>query len=149
MLYSTVNRFLACPRWDDWRWPDFHPRELTCTCPQHAPTERFCDGEYWHDLEFMDALQTLRSLIGEPFVINSGHRCLGRNRFVGGARKSQHLAIAVDISLDTITNRERLYREAQDLGFTGIGRYITFIHLDRRPRGPARWWGRGARGYWH
>lgn len=148
MLYKSVEGFLQTEHARKWRWRNFVPSELACTCPEKRSEERFCEGEYWHDPEFLDALQELRERVGAPLRINSGHRCLGRNKFVGGGRRSQHLTIAADIALRPGIDREKLFHEAQRLGFRGVGRYITFIHLDRRPR-QARWWGEGARGYWH
>jgi hypothetical protein len=83
-----------------------------------------------------------------PLKINSAHRCAGHNKAVGGSPVSRHLRIAVDIDLPAHIDREKLYAEAIREGFTGIGRYETFIHLDRRP-GKARWWGgEKARAYW-
>ena len=77
------------------RWPHFAPRELACKCATSP-----CDGEYFHDPHFLDALERLREAMGAPLKINSGRRCPRRNRAVGGAKESQHLLrIAADLAL--------------------------------------------------
>lgn len=115
--------------------------ELACRCG-----ERFCKGEYWHDGAFLDGLEALRSHAGRALVITSGHRCAQWNAAVGGAPRSYHKQIAVDVSL---RGHERLaLREAAiATGYTGIGMARTFLHLDRRPR-PARWFYKGAQPLW-
>lgn len=124
-----------------WRWPHFSMAELACRCGG-----RFCQTEYFHDAEFLDSLEALRAETGRALIINSGHRCGQWNAAVGGAPKSRHKQIAVDISL-IAQDRFGLRDNAVTLGFTGIGMARTFLHLDRRPR-PARWFYKGARELW-
>ena len=124
-----------------WRWPHFSPRELACRCGG-----RYCEREYWHDQEFLDALEALRTRIGRPLIVNSGHRCERWNEKVGGAKQSQHLKLAVDISLSG-HDRHGLLCHAEALGFTGIGLGGNFIHLDRRTQ-PARWYYKGSHSLW-
>ena len=128
MLIENVSEFHAA----GWRWPHFMPAELSCRCGG-----RFCAGEYWHDPDFLDALEVLRAEAGRPLVVNSGHRCAVWNTYVGGARFSLHRSIAADIALAG-HDRHTLLDAAGRLGFTGLGLAKTFLHLDRRPR-PARW----------
>lgn len=125
-----------------WRWPNFTPQELACKC-----RGKHCRGEYFHVPEFLDALEALRAAAGRPLIITSGRRCLGRNRAVGGATRSQHmLAIAVDISLNR-HDPTSLARKALAAGFKGIGFGASFLHLDWRqsltpfhyPNGKAAW----------
>ena len=106
------------PRSNYWPWPNFTPAEMAC---------RHC-GEVYYWPEFMDRLQALRSEIG---VINllSAHRCAIHNARVGGAPLSQHKRIAVDISLRG-HNRIELAKQARGFGFTGLGYYASFLHLD-------------------
>lgn len=109
-----------------WRWRNFTPEEMAC---------RHCGERYrWPD--FMDALQAARTRVNRPFRILSGHRCSLHNARVGGAPKSQHLRLAVDIALRGHDPTE-LYAALQDAGFTGFGFYTTFIHADM---GPQRHW---------
>lgn len=124
-----------------WRWPHFSVGELACRC-----AGRFCRAEYFHDSEFLDALEALRGEVGRSLIINSGHRCGQWNAAVGGAPRSQHKQIAVDVSLIG-QDRFALRDSAVELGFTGLGMARTFLHLDRRPR-PARWFYKGARPLW-
>ena len=124
-----------------WRWPNFTPRELACRCGG-----RFCAGAYWHDPDFLDALEALRAAIGRPLVVNSGHRCEGWNAAVGGAAQSMHLTIAVDLALAG-HDRFALLNAAERLGFTGVGFGKSFIHLDRRAV-PARWYYTGSERSW-
>ena len=121
----------------NWRWPDFSPAEMAC---------RHC-GEGYHWPRFMDALQDARTRVGRPFRILSAHRCGLHNARVGGAPRSQHLRLAVDIALHG-HDRHGLQSALSRAGFSGFGLYKTFIHADL---GPARlWYGSSrARQSWH
>ena len=109
-----------------WRWPDFLLAEMGC---------RHC-GETYHWPAFMDALQAARDRVGRPFRVLSAHRCALHNARVGGAPRSQHLRLAVDIGLRG-HDRRALHRALREAGFTGFGFYTTFIHADM---GPERSW---------
>ena len=124
-----------------WRWPHFSVAELACRC-----AGRFCDSEYYHDAEFLDALEVLREKVGRALIINSGHRCAQWNAAVGGAPRSMHKMLAVDISL-IAHDRHALLSAARALGFNGIGMARTFLHLDRRAV-PANWFYKGAHTLW-
>jgi zinc D-Ala-D-Ala carboxypeptidase len=107
----------------DWRWQHFAPSELACKC------QRYCKGEYYHDPAFLDALEALRAIVG-PLKINSGRRCKGHNKAVGGSRASMHMrTLAADISL-TGHDRKAIALAARKVGFRGIGYGRTFIHVD-------------------
>lgn len=140
MLYSSVYDAKAALG-TTWRWPHFSVAELACRCGG-----RFCNGEYWHDAGFLDALEALRAEAGRPLIITSGHRCAQWNAAVGGAPRSQHKQLAVDIALRG-HDRHALRAEAERLGFTGVGLARTFLHLDRRAR-PVRWVYKGAHELW-
>lgn len=128
-----------------WRWRYFTPSELSCRCG------RWCDGEYFHDPRFLDALDELRRRVGRPLHINSARRCVLHNAAVGGAPRSMHrLAIAADIDVSDWSGegREALLDHALDLGFTGIGFGRNFLHLDRR-KVPTAWeYARGGAKAW-
>lgn|GEM_PF-412781 len=128
MLYSS-HRLVSRA---GWRWPHFRPDELACRCGG-----RGCRGAYWHDADFLDALEALRAEMGRPLRINSGHRCAIWNAVVGGVPNSQHRRIAVDIAFGK-HDRRAMVDAAERLGFTGIGIARSFLHLDRRET-PARW----------
>ena len=122
--------------WDAERWPNFKAREFAC---------KHC-GECYDDPRTMDGLQVARYAVGAPFRINSAHRCHVHNHAVGGAPRSQHLKLAVDVSLRG-HDRHKLRRALILAGFTGIGLYTSFIHVDLGPK--RSWYGKGARASWH
>ncbi|MEO0881530.1 MAG: D-Ala-D-Ala carboxypeptidase family metallohydrolase [Pseudomonadota bacterium] len=124
-----------------WRWPHFSVEELACRC-----RGRFCDGEYWHDGAFLDALEMLRAQIGAPLRVTSGHRCRQWNAAVGGAPRSEHKTIAADIAIGRHARHE-LKDAAVRAGFSGIGMARTFLHIDRRSK-PARWYYKGSEAVW-
>ena len=92
------------------------------------------------DGELASLLQQLREKIGRPLIINSAYRTKQHNKAVGGVENSQHrLGKAVDISLENLTyTADDVEKLAEQIGFKGIGKYNTFIHLDVREY-PARW----------
>ena len=102
-----------------------------------------CCNECLLDVRLLMALERLRKLIGnKPIHVNSGYRCINHNRNVGGASSSKHLlGQAVDIRVDEMGSDELvsfaekipLFRDG------GIGIYDTFVHVDVRDDGSARW----------
>lgn len=140
MLYNSAARALEqlSPQW---RWPHFQIAEFSCKC-----AGRFCDGAYWHEPVFLDALEMLRAEIGKPLVINSAHRCAQWNAAIGGAPFSRHKTLAVDISLRR-HDRFAVLRAARVTGFSGLGLARNFIHLDRRAV-PATWFYGGSKEAW-
>ena len=94
--------------------------------------------------ETLILLQALRTEIGKKFKINSAYRCPEQNTGVGGARNSQHIkGTAVDIAVNNWSPSDRLtlIHVALQIGFTGIGVYKNFIHLDTRKIRPSFWRG--------
>lgn len=132
MIYEHWSDY---PKQDNWFWKNFSPRELACPC---------C-GEYYHDIITLNYIQNARDILGSPITVNSAHRCRKHNRKVGGALNSQHLKIAIDVS---IRNRDRykVLSALKEAGFTSFGYYNTFIHTDTRPG--RRWYGKGAKKSW-
>lgn len=125
VIQKGINMLLKLSEvveWDRERWPNFTPSELACLCS-------LCQGEFYHDDASFDAIQKVRDLLGKPIIINSGHRCVAHNRVVDGKRFSRHLKIAFDVSLEGRDKKEMLLA-AIESGFTGIGMYSTFMHLD-------------------
>lgn len=124
------------PRKDRVRWPYFTATEMAC---------RHC-GEGYDWPEFMSRLVAARRDVGRPFHILSAHRCALHNARVGGAPRSQHLRLAVDIATHN-HNREDLFPALRRAGFTGFGFYTTFIHADLGRR--RHWFGsKGAKQLW-
>ena len=106
-----------------WPWKHFTPWEVACG---HC-------GELYLDPASMDALQALRDAWQRPILINSGHRCAAHNLAVGGAPASRHLELAFDCRCPK-ADQEAFIALARSAGFTGIGRYAAFVHLDLGPR---------------
>ena len=111
---------------------NFNLSEFECTHKDHKHTQV--------DEELIEKLQLLRDRLGVPLTINSAYRCPERNKQVGGSKNSLHMAgKAVDISTHNIDmDIDALEVLADHLGFDGIGKYNTFIHLDTRGY-KARW----------
>lgn len=112
--------------------PYFSPVEFECGCSQldcSAPDM---------DLAFLGLLNTLRELWGRPLSVNSGARCLFWNAHVGGAPGSQHtLGKAADLRVTSRDEADQLALLATKVGFTGLGIYATWLHVDT---GPKRTW---------
>jgi uncharacterized protein YcbK (DUF882 family) len=72
---------------------------------------------------------------GQSYVINSGYRSPEKNSKVGGAKLSQHMTgKAIDVQVKgSYEERAEFVVAASRAGFTGIGVYSSFIHLDIRP----------------
>lgn len=87
----------------------------------------------------LNKLQQLRDVIGKPIIINSAYRCPSYNTKIGGAKNSQHLyGTAIDIKVNGMSPVE-VAKVAERLGFTGIGTYSTFTHVDVRSGGLVKW----------
>ena len=107
--------------------------ELTCPC---------CDGILLSPLfiQHMKRLELLRRKACFRITINSGYRCEKHNRRVKGVKYSMHRLFATDIR-PTDWSHDKLFKlqeYAIDLGFTGIGDYWTFLHIDLRKK-PCSW----------
>lgn len=85
-------------------------------------------------------LEKLRLILGTPIIINSGHRCFEHNRVTSKTKNSMHLKIATDIRpIDNDPAKLKRMKEiAIRIGFTGIGTYQSFLHLDCRDE-PSQW----------
>ena len=83
--------------------------------------------------ELLKRLVSLRQKVHVPIYINSGYRCKKENDKVGGVPHSYHrYGMAADIFVKEIQPPD-LARYAEIAGFTGIGLYSNFLHLDVRP----------------
>lgn len=86
------------------------------------------------DPDLLDKLQALRTRINKPIYINSAYRTPDYNKKVGGSPTSQHLlGKACDIKVYGM-NEEELLKHAKAVGFTGLGLYNKFIHVDVREK---------------
>lgn len=106
----------------------FRREELAC---------RHC-GECLLDPVALQTLDELRYRAGFPLRVNSGYRCPVHNERVGGAKHSYHTkGQAFDLWLPRDPQRTFVAFLAARVGFTGIGVYRHFLHLDV---GPSRFW---------
>jgi uncharacterized protein YcbK (DUF882 family) len=113
---------------------NFSLKEMECKCGCGI---RNIDGHA------IDTLQNLRDTVGRPLYITSAARCVDHNLDVGGSAISFHISTvdhkskAFDISMRG-HHIDSFVKMAQKVGFTGIGIYRTFVHVDTRP-GKAHW----------
>ena len=115
--------------------PNFSVSEVQCQCG--------CGADDM-DTEFMRMLQELREVAGFPFRLTSARRCVKHDANVSSYKKSKAgihtYGKAVDVAVGNINTTKTLLliKQAQDIGFTGLGlalrgiRPKRFIHLDSR-----------------
>lgn len=122
---------------------NFTWEELTCKCG--------CGTRYISKAAIAK-LQRLRDIVGKPLVILSAARCPKHNWDVGGAKHSQHISykarkpngetyVHESCAFDIRTvehDQDEMVKLSQKVGFRGIGRYDSFIHVDDRAD-VARW----------
>ena len=84
--------------------------------------------------ELVDFLNQLRLRFGHALVVNSGYRSPEHNKEVGGVPNSYHTkGLAADIRPVDLKELDELYELADRMNITGgVGRYDTFVHVDRR-----------------
>jgi len=123
--------------------PHFSRHEFEC----HG--NNCCDHSAPINPDLIQALEHLRDLLSKnnglheiPILILSGFRCQKHNELIGSFPKSQHtLGLAADIiappfsplTIALIANYTPWFSNG------GIGAYDSFVHLDIRHDGPARW----------
>jgi hypothetical protein len=113
---------------DHFDWDNF---ECAC-CGELFITQRF----YRH----VELIEKIRTDVGWPIGVNSGHRCKRHNEAVGGEEKSEHLIFATDLTPifeehDTDVTWEAKRKTLYDMGlekFDGVGLYDWGVHYDLR-----------------
>lgn len=77
----------------------------------------------------IEKIQKVREITGRPIVVTSAYRNPVHNKNVGGNPKSLHME---GLALDVIPNidKDKFADICKSVGFTGIGVYGTFVHLD-------------------
>lgn len=91
--------------------------------------------------EVRTKLIALAQSIGRPIRLNSGYRTPEYNSSVGGAKKSMHTqrkAADIQWPIEGTEGKKEFMQKAIDAGFTGIGAYNSFMHVDI---GNKRCWG--------
>lgn len=105
--------------------------------------QRCCCGTAAVDSRLIDALQLFRDKMGVSLHVNSGFRCNTHNGNIGSSSTSQHpKGTAADISIPEGFTADQMEQIAETIGafqHGGIGKYNSFVHLDVRKDGPARW----------
>lgn len=113
---------------------NFRYSEIMCPCG--------CGKDKPIDPKLSYLLQSLRNKIDRPIYISKGGglRCKAYNRRIGGYLYSAHLkGMAVDCRGKNI-NLIDFAREARDIGFSRVGIYKSFIHIDTvRPYRNSSW----------
>jgi len=92
-----------------------------------------CCGKVVVDSRLIRKLEQLRHELGDvPIVITSGYRCPRHNKGAGGANSSYHMkGLAVDIKVKHYSPAE-IGHFAKMVGFTGVGVYRSWTHVDIR-----------------
>jgi len=108
----------------------FSNKELACPC---------C-GDLYLQPGFLEIINDLRTLVGEPLIVTSACRCPTHNASVGGHKRSLHMfdnvahatdTCAVDFSVRDSGQRARIVPAALALGLS-VGIASNFIHVDMR-----------------
>ena len=83
------------------------------------------------DSLFMHKLDRAREKAGVPFILNSAYRSVKWEKALGRNGTSSHTkGVAVDIRCVTSSDRLKMISALLEVGFTRIGIYNTFIHVD-------------------
>lgn len=101
----------------------FSDAELKCQCGE-------CGSPIMNP-EFLDKLDTARSISKTGYVITSGYRCKKHNEAIGGHKNSLHTkGQAVDILANTDRKRSVILIGLIMANFKHIGIAKDFIHVD-------------------
>ena len=109
----------------------FQRREFACHCGCGFDTI---------DADTLRVLEAVREHFAAPVIVTSAARCREHNASVGGAPNSQHLVgRAADIQVKGATPEAVHDFIALRFPTASLGLYLTFVHVDTRTNGPARW----------
>ena len=90
--------------------------------------------------EFLEKLDELRHVCGFPFIITSGYRDPSHSIEARKAKAGTHArGIASDIRINNGNEAYDIIKNAQSMGFNGIGVAKSFIHVDIRQGMPVIW----------
>ena len=111
--------------------PNFTRAELDCKCGCVTPA-----GIERELTKLAADLERLRANLGHAVGINSGYRCPERNKYVGGARYSQHMSgKAADLAVPRGLQDRYVAAALKVPAFRGggVGEYPGgAVHVDRR-----------------
>lgn len=108
----------------------FSRNEIACKCGCGLDTM---------DIETLRIADEAREYTAQAIYPSSGARCLSHNRSVGSRDTSKHVQCrAMDLP---VAEPEKLYNFLCDKYHDkyGFGLYKTFVHIDTRTEGKARW----------
>lgn len=128
-----------------WKWKNFEPEEVLSSDGMRLMKQ----GIFPMNGYALDKLQSFRDFLDTPIVCNTtelrlrGFRSPLENQSIYDfPRFSFHIAgIAFDIHAPKMS-LDDLYDAADHYGWSGIGIYESFIHIDDRYGENARWRGR-------
>lgn len=119
----------------EWSWIYFSPQEVLSPDGLRLWDYR---GELKMNPGFLDRCDAFREWLGYPLLANHqglmyrGYRSPEENIGIGGAIQSPHVqGIAIDFSSREM-GVEELASAAIDFGFTGVGLYASWVHVDDR-----------------
>jgi uncharacterized protein YcbK (DUF882 family) len=117
------------------RWPDFQPEEVLSPDGLKLVHNQ---GVFPLQFSALDKLQAFREHLKKPLKINHGNlkkrgwRSVQENYDLNRYKFSFHVAgIAFDVTVDGVSPEE-VKEEALKIGFSGVGVYNTFTHIDCR-----------------
>lgn len=117
------------------RWPNFSPEEVLSPDGLKLVHNQ---GVFPLQFSALDKLQAFREHLGKRFTINSdnhkrrGWRSIKENFELNRYQFSFHTAgCAFDVTVEDMTPEE-VKESALGFGFSGVGVYDTFTHLDLR-----------------
>lgn len=95
------------------------------------PSEETPSPQYVINEHSLQRLDEARALAGIPFIVNSSYRSPAYELSKGRSGISAHCnGCAFDIKCCSSSNRFKIVSAALNVGFTRIGIYPNFIHLD-------------------
>ncbi|HTM51962.1 MAG TPA: D-Ala-D-Ala carboxypeptidase family metallohydrolase [Bryobacteraceae bacterium] len=126
---------------------------MGATSPHFSDAELACPHCHVNGCrqELVDALESIRALVGLPVRINSAYRCTKHNAQAGGAGKSEHVAgMAADIRVEGMTATQLELIALRIPAIRGIGRddRQQYIHIDVRSARTLARWCYSASGQW-
>lgn len=127
---------------EGWSWEFFTPDEVLSSDGMRFFEET---GICLVRPDALDKLNNFRRDLGVPVYCNHGNLQLRGYRsqkeqfsIPGSAKRSQHVqGCAFDISCPDVPPVD-LYEQALDFGWTGVGLYDSFVHVDVRNRPDGR-----------
>lgn len=118
---------------------NFKKSEFVCKCGKCKVIPELLKDNVWY---LANELEKIRAALGRPIIINSGIRCPGHNRRIGGVSNSKHLyGRAVDIKVKDMRAKDlyNFIKRLNEMKLVYIG-YIQlyenkgFVHYDIRDK---------------